>query len=197
MIDPNLREQLLAFETETPSLKEKYQKEIQAMLEKELTPPMKIELYAEILIGVLTLVGGLIGVVATLFIGKSSFFFVCILLLIALLGLACTIHGAWTLYLGKVYIKNDRQVEMTVLWTLGGSIVFLFMLAGACNPNPAEGSLKVLFGYPTLFILVLATLHRYIEKTGFEMKEHLLRLELQIAELNSKIQSKIGEEKKE
>lgn len=197
MIDPDLREQLLTLETETPSLKDKYRKEIQAMLEKELTPIMKIELYAEILFGALIFFGGLIAVAAVLFLGKSSFFLVCILLLTALLGLACVIHGGWTLYLGKVYIKIDRQVEMTVLWIIGGLVVFLFMLAGACNSNPAEGALKVLFGYPTLFILVLATLHRYIEKTGLELKEHILRLELHIAELHEKMNFKSENDKKE
>ncbi len=195
MIDPNLREQLLTLETETPSLKEKYQKEIKAMLEKELTQSMKIELYAEILIGFLTIIGGLIAGAAIIAIGHSSFFLLCFLILLTLLGLACMIHGALTLYLGKVYIKIDRQVEITVLWTLGGLIVFLFILAGACNPNPAEGALKILFIYPTLFILVMATLHRMIEKTGLELKEHILRLELHIAELDEKIQSKPDGEK--
>jgi hypothetical protein len=198
MIDPNLREQLLAFETETPSLKEKYRKEIQTMLEKELTVFTRIEMYAEIIFGAIMFFGALIAVVLfAIFDSHFSFLMGCIMALVSLFGMAGVLHGSWTLYQGKINIKQDRMVEMTTIWSFGGLIFFLFMLNGACTKNPAEGTLIVLNGFPILFILVLATLHRFIEKTGLELKEHILRLELHIAELNEKINLKPETDKKE
>lgn len=184
MIDPHLRKQLLAIETETPSLKEKYEKEIETMIEKELTSHKKMELYAEIGIGTFILFGGLL--IALLFFNEHSFFMTCTLILMSLFGLSGVIHGSWILHQGKINIKHYVYLEMAILWSFGLLIFISCIYNGALSENPAEGVLKVLYGFPILFFLLLATLHRFMERNNLELKEHLLRMELQMLELDKK-----------
>lgn len=185
MIDPNLRLQVMAIETETPSLKEKYKKEIEAMIEKELTSFKRMEMYAEIVIGISVLFGGLL--IAGIYAKDNTFHMMCILILMSAFGLSGVIHGLWTLRRGKIIIKQERYIEMTILWGFGVLIFIFCVLNSAFSEDPFDGILKVLYGFPILFFLLLATLHRFIEKNGLEQKEHLLRLELLILELDKKI----------
>ena len=75
---------------------------------------------------------------------------------------------------------------MVMVWVFVAVFVFAYMFWGSMEDDPARGNFRLLLGMFVLFIAGMGTTIRYVERTGVTIKESLLRLELQLAELKEK-----------
>ncbi|MDP8244920.1 MAG: hypothetical protein P9L94_12610 [Candidatus Hinthialibacter antarcticus] len=184
MNDSNLRERLLAAETVTPSLKERYEKELKTMTEQPLSNKNRIWHY------VVSVVGAVICIhfVVIFFIAPDE-----LPLLARLLFLVGAAGSAvWAVICfrmarrGSMNLKRDPDIMIGSIW---GMVVFstVVSLMLGMQMEPAAGGRMI--AYATVFLIMgaLFMIQRMIERTELKLREKLLELELQISEMKEKI----------
>lgn len=194
MLDPNLRERLLALDEETPSLKAKYDKEIQAMLDQPLTPLQRYGWIAGIAFGLLIAIGCSITLIVTLFYPFSPFLY-WLLVMTTIYGLCGAGYSLYIVMRGKVHLHRDRAIEMAFVWVFVAIIVFGHIIWGSIESDPARGNFRILMGLFILIIAGMGTTIRYVERTGVTIREKLLEIELSLAELKESRKTEQKEER--
>ncbi|MBI5093054.1 MAG: hypothetical protein HZB26_11530 [Candidatus Hydrogenedentes bacterium] len=182
MNDQPLRERLFEQETRSPALEEKFRKELRAMTERKLKPFERVVWSFATALGLFFVVFfGYIAITA-----PHGF------PLLARLGfVAGSVFGAawaglsiWTLRQGSInWLRHENAVHgITFGFVL--ILLILFQMLGGQMENKTGAILMVLngavafmvFGIPALFNL-------RINRTEAVLREHLLKVELELAEL--------------
>ncbi|MEW6234205.1 MAG: hypothetical protein AB1656_02355 [Candidatus Omnitrophota bacterium] len=185
MLDPSLREKLFGAEKQTPSLKAEYERKVKAMIERELTQWERIENMAGIVFGIVTALASAAALVFSAFYDFPN----ALRLVLGLLFCFCVIGATYSFYIlskGKINLRRDRNIEFTFIWIFVSIIVFVLFIGGAMDRNASAGLYKALMGIFILLIAIMATICRTIELLGVDIKEKLLSLELEIAELKDR-----------
>ena len=144
MLNPALKEKLLALEPQNPILKEKFEKEIKTMIEKPLTSVFRTSL----------IVTGIFGVVNALFIMYLLFTLFSELPLVAnsmlaigAIGSLCWSFVAYkTLKRGVLNLKRDPALFNGIIWIVVVLGMTGYLYLGMDMKDAAQGSRMILFG---------------------------------------------------
>ena len=195
--DKTFVEKLVELEKPNPCYKEKYKKEIKSMLEK------KLNYFWRAVFAILSV----LGLLATLqFFEMSSKKFGTSLgefiRIVAILG--CVLTLSWTATMGWIAIKGKLNLRKypariaAIGIALGfffiSYFLFVFIFPIALN-EPMDyrsiiGIYLALIGFFFVVIIALSLIISTLNSLGYRTREKLLEIELHIAELSEKLESK-------
>jgi choline-glycine betaine transporter len=186
---PPFRDRLVAHESMTASLRERYEREMDMMLEKRLTAPRRWGIAALIV----------------LLLAQATFFIYAIVTFSDLPVLAKTGFGVGVLFTlsfvallthvlrrGSVNIKTHPSAITNIMWVFLVIMITLFMLLAGQLSDPAKGMSIVLNGLVFVVFGVVFYLANLINQAQIRTQEKLLEIELRIAELREVTESKVG-----
>jgi choline-glycine betaine transporter len=178
-----------AHESMTASLRERYEREMDMMLEKRLTAPRRWGIAALIV----------------LLLAQATFFIYAIVTFSDLPVLAKTGFGVGVLFTlsfvallthvlrrGSVNIKTHPSAITNIMWVFLVIMITLFMLLAGQLSDPAKGMSIVLNGLVFVVFGVVFYLANLINQAQIRTQEKLLEIELRIAELREVTESKVG-----
>jgi hypothetical protein len=178
------RDRLLKMEQASPALKEQYTKEIQAMLEKQLTG---IRRWA-------WLASGLLGIVFTLLFGTLAIVIPAEFPWWGRLGFAAgALFGIGWLVLGiKVFRRGSENLKLdSAAVGMGwGLTLFMVTVAMVWAPDNLAGVRSILIGLVFVVFSVVGLLQHWIEKSELKTHEKLLQIEYRLAELAEIVEQK-------
>jgi hypothetical protein len=174
----DFRQRLLSVEQVTPSLQQRYRKEIQNMLEKPLTGFRRWGWLGSAVLGVtFTIVFGITAVVAPTgfpWWGRIAF------AVGALFGIGWAILGIRIFRRGAMHLKKDTGAAMGMTW---GFLVFMMTLFMVFATNDIVGLRMVVNGLVFLVMGIAFLLRHVIEQSELKTREKLLEIEYRLAEL--------------
>jgi hypothetical protein len=182
----SIRDRLLEIETRTPSLEEKFKKEMKKMLGKKLTSLGKIVWAITLVIAALLVI---------------RFFHMAIVLkdvpwLVrvgfvegAVFSAAWVALSAWILKKGSFRLfQHENVIHGLVFIFVLLLLIHLFLLGGQIEDRTkgiqmmlSGGIFFLIFGIPAIFIM-------RINRTESSLREQMLKIELRIAELSEKME---------
>lgn len=173
-----LRERLLKAEQITPSLKQRYDREIQAMLEKKLTGIRRRVWLAQAIAGLAFAVS--FGTLAVML--PAGFPWPGRLGLTggALFGIGWAILGIRVFRRGSLDLKIDTGAAASMSWCLPVFLVTIFMVWA---PDTIAGLRMILFGLVFLVGGAVFVIRHVIEQSEMKAREKLLEIEYRLAEL--------------
>ena len=180
----NFRNELLAMESTNPTLQERYESEVKAMIEKQLTGTEKAGHILDLVLGIGFLVG--FGCVA-IFAGGLPFFARAGFILGCLFGGAIAAMEITILRKGTTNLKVDSIAAAGTAWGFVVIITTLFLLNLDKFPDPTR-MLVVMIIFEIMAGLLL--LKAYIERSEVRTQERLLEIKYQMAELTERLESK-------
>lgn len=177
------RNRLLAAEPDTGDRRRRIQQEIQQMLTRQITLPHRIVMS-------LVLVAGLAGAGVCGYLAVTE----ARLPVLARIGLATgTLFGvAWAVVMGSMLrrgvldVKRDTRRTAQMVWIFTVLMVVFFLMVGMSAEDRLLGLMMIA---QALVFLIMAAVHWIsyrIEDSEHNLKEQLLRLELQLADLTRK-----------
>ena len=180
------RDKLLEIEETNPTLKEKYEREVQAMVEKKLTGVRKLQMIGFL---VLSLVLGLLfGTLAVIvprgfpLWGRSMF------AIGAVFSMAFVVIYAQILKKGSINLKKDN---LSLAWTGWGLVIIYGTLVLVFSGKLPDRIIGVHMLVSVLFYLVAAgvfLLRAYIQRSEVNTREKLLEIEHRLAEISEKME---------
>jgi hypothetical protein len=181
------RDNLLDIEKPNPTLKEKYEREVQAMVEKKLTGVRKLQMIGFLVmsLGLGVLFGTLAVVIPKGFPLWGRFAFaVGAVFCLAFVGLYARI-----LKKGSINLKKDN---MSLAWTGWGLVVIYGTLVLVFSGKLPDRIIGVHMLVSVLFYLVAAgvfLLRAYIQRSEVNTREKLLEIEHRLAEIFEKMEN--------
>ncbi len=177
-IPNDFRERLIRCEPVTPAYRQKYEKEMRAMLEKQLTGVRRWVWGLAALMGVgFALLFGTLAVIAPAEFplwGRLGF------AAGALFGVGWAALGIRVFRRGSIDLKFDTAAYAGMAWGLPVFMVTLFMVAA---PEDIIGLRMILCGLVFLVMGVAFLLRHVIELSELKTREKLLEIEYRLAEL--------------
>ncbi len=177
-MNDSFRERLLKTEQVTPALKERYDKEMQAMLEKPLTGVGRwITLISTVMGLGAAILGGTVAIIApaplplTGWIGLAA---------VALFGIGFAILGLRMARRGSMNLITDTAAYAALAWILPVILVTLLMVFA---PDSTVGLRKIICGLVFLVIGATILIRHVVEKCELKTREKLLEIEYRLAEL--------------
>lgn len=183
----SFRERLLESEKMTPALRERYEREVQMLLEKKLTAPRRWGIIALIIV----------------MLAQTAFFGYAIIAFTGLPVLGRIGFGVGVLFAlsfavlllsilrrGSVNVKTHPSVIVGITWVFLVIMITLFMLIAGRITDPAWGMSMVLNGLVFLTFGVVFLLQNQINQAQLKTHEKLLEIELRIAEIAEKLDTK-------
>ena len=172
------RERLLDAEQVTPALKERYHKELQAMLEKKLSGFRRwVWLGSAIMgLGFAVLFGTLAVVEPAEFPPWGRLGFAAG----ALFGIGWLLLGLKVVWRGSLDLKFDTAAANGMAW---GLAVVMVTLAMVFAPENTVGLRMILSGLVFLVMGALFVIRHVIEQSELKTREKLLEIEYRLAEL--------------
>jgi hypothetical protein len=179
------RERLMDMEPMTPSLRERYEREVGMLLEKKLTTPHKWGMMAVIvmLLGQVVFFGYAIFASHELPLLGRIGFGVGVLFALTFTALLVSV-----LRRGSYNIKTYPNAITGITWVFLVIMITLFMLVAGRISDPARGMSMVLNGLVFLTFGVVFLLQNTINQAQLKTQEKLLEIELRIAELAEKFE---------
>lgn len=181
----DFRDHLLGMETASPGLKEKYEKEKQAMLEKKVTGWTKFGCVGGLLMGLFFFVFfGFVAITASPALplwARSGF------ILGSLFGLLIIVFNGWQLKRGTIDLKTDEVAGAGLGWAF---VVIIGTITLVFSDRLDDPIIAVKMLVSLLFYLVGAGAmlsKAFIERSELNTREKLLEIEHQLAELAEKV----------
>jgi hypothetical protein len=180
-------QKLIAAQRVDDSLRQKYEREVQAMFEKNLTGWNKA-LFA--VVGVITVVLAVVFTVATVksthlpWEARSGFV------------LGALFAGAWTALMvrvlrrGRMNLRIDERAQAGLSWAFVVLMVTLFMVLAAKNPDSIRGVGMVVNGLVFLIGAALFMIQAGINSSRMKIEERLIEMQLRIAELTEELKKR-------
>lgn len=177
-------EQLLKVEQVTPALKQRYDQEIQAMLEKPLMGIRRWSWLAAA-IGGLGFAVWFITLAITL---PEKFPWLGRLRLVAgaMFGIGWAIVGIRVFRRGSLHLKVDPGIVAGMTWVF---VLLLVILFGIAAPDTVAGLRMILFGLVFLLIGAVVLIRHAIEQSELKSREKLLEIEYRLAEMMEVLKS--------
>lgn len=188
MLDPRLKNELFMQENTTPALREQYEKELKKIMEKELSTPKRIAFIASGILGICFFIG--FGIVA--FITREELPALATLGFVigSLFGLGWSIGCYRIVRAGKMDLKKDPAILVGMMWIMLVFMVTIYLMLGNSMENAAQGTRMIASSLVFLIMGVVFMIQRFVESAQLDIKEHLLKLELQVSELQEKIENR-------
>jgi len=179
---PDLSERLLRCEIETPALREKYEKEVQAMFEKRLGPAQRWMWVFWTLFGLAQAIVFSWAAVASF--GQLPGWGTLIFAIGVPFALATAGLSAWIAYTGRLLLKTHPPAIAGLMWVLIVILVTIFMVAA---PDSIVGLRMLLSGLIFLVMVAVFMLAGRTEQAELRTKEKLLEIEYRLADLSDRI----------
>ena len=182
------RDRLLDVEKSNTAYREKYEKEIQEMVEKKLIGWTKLSHIVGLIMGLGF--AGLFGTLAVIVPKEFPLWGRFIWMLGAIFGLTFACMSAWILKKGTINLKKDEMAMAGSAWgfiVIVGTVVLVF---SGRLPDPITGVHMLVY---LLFFLVMAAvglIKAFIQRSELNTREKLLEIEYRIAELAEKVENK-------
>ncbi|MBI2435384.1 MAG: hypothetical protein HYV26_21220 [Candidatus Hydrogenedentes bacterium] len=186
MSDPELREALLAREQLSPALKARHEQEVRKMMVRPLKWYERIAYACGCVLG-LSFFGifSWVGVHASNTLpplAVAGFF------LTALFGLAFAAVAFLVLRAGKLRVLRDEGLFTGLVWMFMVLMMTLFLVLGQEMEDTAKGTQMILIGLVFFVTFGVVGLLQYrIHQTESRVREAVLRVELQVAELAERL----------
>jgi hypothetical protein len=178
------RDGLLKAEQTTPSLKQKYEREMQNMLEKKLAGIRRSVWLAQAIAGLAfaVLFGTLAVMLPTGFpwpgrLGLAGG---------ALFGIGWSILGIRVFQRGSLNLKIDTGAAASLSWCLPVFLVTIFMVWA---PDSIAGLRMILSGLVFLVLGAVFLIRHVIERSELNAREKLLEIEYRLAELTESLKT--------
>lgn len=186
--DP-LGDKLVAQERTSEALERRYNEEIEAMLERGLKPVERIMYPVAIGMGVSFFVcfgvaawnaWGSLPRLATLSFGVGSVF-----------GLVFSVYAFRVRRRGRLHLKKDLGLFNGLMWGFMVIMMTVFLLLGQQMENTGKGTQMILAGL-VFFVMfgVVGMLQYNIQQAELRIRESVLKLELQVAEIAERMPAK-------
>lgn len=186
--DP-LGDKLVAQERTSEALERRYNEEIEAMLERGLKPVERIMYPVAIGMGVSFFVcfgvaawnaWGSLPHLATLSFGVGSVF-----------GLVFSVYAFRVRRRGRLHLKKDLGLFNGLMWGFMVIMMTVFLLLGQQMENTGKGTQMILAGL-VFFVMfgVVGMLQYNIQQAELRIRESVLKLELQVAEIAERMPAK-------
>lgn len=187
-LNHKFRDELLSMESQNQMLREKYDKELKAMIEQKLTAARKFSSIAMLIVSLLL---AIFFTVTAITVPKDfplwgRFMFAAG----AVFGLAFAGVMAWTLKKGTTGIRSDQKASVGLSWglvILMGTVTLVFSGKMPDRIKAVQMLVNILFFMIGAAVMLL---HYCIERSELNVKEKLLELELKLAQIDEKISRK-------
>jgi hypothetical protein len=178
--DPTLRDRLCELEPPDPLLRERYAKELQTMLEKKLSLPMKVFLglvtvasvVLAVFLGTLALIHGELPALARAGLAGGAVF-----------ALAWAVLAARTLRRGTLQLRTQPAAIAALSWTFAVLLETCFLLLAPAFPDHFQALLALFCGLVLLIGAGVTMVCTRVQQAELRMQESLLRLEYRLAEI--------------
>jgi hypothetical protein len=179
--DPRLRDRLCELEPQNPLLRERYAKELQAMLEKKLILPMKVfmalitagSIAIAIFLGTMALIHDELPALARAGLAGGGIF-----------ALAWAGLGAWSLRRGTFNLRIQPAAMAGLSWILAVLMETCFLVLAPEFPDHFYALLALFCGLVILIGAGVMMVCTRVQQAELRMQESLLRLEYHLAELS-------------
>jgi hypothetical protein len=178
--DPMLRDRLCELEPQDPLLRERYLKELQAMLERKLSRPMKLFLLAVTVASV----------AIAIFLGRHAFIQDRLPPLAraglaggAVFSLAWAALAAWTVRRGTWNLRTQPTALAALSWVLAVFLETCFLVLAPAFPDHFHALVALFAGLVILVGAGVMLVSTSVQQAHLRTEESLLRLEYRIAEL--------------
>jgi hypothetical protein len=180
----SFRDRLLASESTTPALRERYEREVGMLLEKKLSNPMR---WGAIAMSVVQL--ALAGIFAYAFFAADE------LPILARAGFAAGVLFSLTFLVllirvvrkGSMNLRTDPNIMTGLVWVFLVIMITLFMLVAGTMQDQVRGIAMVLNGLVFLIFGVVFMLQNNIMQAHLKTEEKLLEIELRLAEIAERL----------
>ena len=181
--EPTLRDQLCELEPHNPLLRERYLKEMKAMLEKPLTFRAKLFL-AAVLIGSLAI---------TVFLAVQALIHV-ELPALARLGMAggAVFAAGWAVLCGRALrrgtleLRTEPAAQAALFWIFAVLLETCFLVLAPQFPDHFQATVALFSGLVLLIGAGVMMVCVRLQQAELQAREALLRLEYRIAEMSEK-----------
>lgn len=182
-MNDRFRDRLLKMEQVTPALRERYDKEIQAMLEKPLTGVCRWTTLIWTVMGLgAAILGGTVAIIApsplplTGRIGLAAG---------ALLGIGFAVMGLRIVWRGSINLRTETAAYAALAWILPVILVTLLMVSA---PDSIVGLRRIICGLVFLVMGAMFLIRHVVEQSELKTREKLLEIEYRLAELAEQMQ---------
>jgi len=182
------RDKLLDMEIPTPALKEKYEREVQAMVEKKLTGLRKLGTVVSLVMGLGFFV--LFGTLAVIVPKEFPLWGRAIWAVGSVFGLTFAGLAVLVLKKGTVHLKTDDMAMAGLGW---GFIVIMATITLVFSGQLPDRTIAIKMLVSLLIFEVAAAvglLKAIIERSEVKTREKLLKIEYRLAEISEKIDKK-------
>jgi len=188
MNEQSIRERLLEMEKRTPEFEQKFRKEIKKMMEKTLTRTERVAWSLSVVLGLTFVV--LFSYVAVTAPAEFPLLMRMMFVMGVVFGAAWMVLGLWTLKRKSFnYVRQENMVHGLTFGFLLLLLTGLMLLGGQLEDEAVAIHMTLngaiffmIFGIPAVFNL-------RINRTESALREHLLKLELKVAELADAVQN--------
>lgn len=181
-MNDSFRERLSRLEPATPALKERYDKEVQAMLEKRLTGTGRwvwlgatvMSVVFAVLLGAMAIIPPAEEVPLLARLGPA---------LGALYSVGFAILGLRIFRRGSMDLKFDTSVIIGMVWALAVLTVIMFTVMSLLVPDRIVGLWMMIFGLVVLVVGAVFLIRHAIAQSELKTREKLLEIEYLLTEL--------------
>jgi len=184
----SFRDQLLKAEHPDPTYREKYEKEVRAMLEQKLTGGKRLAYIATAAMGIgfALLFGTLAIILPKGFPIWGRFIFATG----AIFGLAWAVLAGGIVRKGVIKLKTDPKAMAGLSWGLCVIVTTVLMVSQRKFPDPITGVSALVTGLIFLVMAAVFMIFNRIDQVGLKTQEKLLEIEYRLAELAERVQGK-------
>lgn len=184
----DFRERLLKAEQPNLAYKERYEKRVQAMLDKKLTTPMKWAWIGSGILGVgFAVVFGTMAIVVP---GEFPIWGRIIFAAGAVFGLAWVGLAGWIVKRGTVNLRTCPTAAAGMAWCVALFAVVLAMLMSGTLPDPVKGVQIVVNGLVFLLLAAVFMIFNRVDQAELKTREKLLEIESRLAEMAEAVAKK-------
>jgi MFS family permease len=180
----DFRDRLLDAQEVTETYRERYQREVRAMLHKQLTVPGKV-VYAVVLAMSVAMTVGFVCLAITSSqlpaLARASF------------GMGAVFAAAWAwlaaqvLRRGSFDIRKLAAAQASLTWVFVVLMVTVFMVLSGEMPDKAQGTLMVVWGLVFLVSAAAFLITARVQQSELNTREKLLEIECRLAELTERL----------
>lgn len=181
----SLRDGLMELETMSPHLRDKYKQEVKAMIERKLTPAQRAMWTFSVFLGFVFLV--VFGWAVLISAGKIPLIGTVIFTLGAIGGLIEMVVSVVLLKRGSFHAVRDSNISTFVPFAVVLVAMIALLIWGQSTDDQLTAIQMVLFALVFLVLAVMFMIGNRVNQAEWKLREQLLRIELELAELAEKL----------
>lgn len=181
----DFRDRLISAQTFTPEYRERYQRRLESMYDRELTPAQRVGTWFFVAIG---LVAVMICAYNAIFVRSVDVEVRAANAAIGLVVLAVTVLRARSAIIGSINLRWQPQVIAYTAFTIVLIGILLVVFSGV---DASMGSIYLLLVWLVVLVLVVTKLiQMQVQQSELKTQEKLLEIELRLAEISEQMAKK-------